>query len=167
MRKLRFKVAKELDLVSKLINGKPFMHTPYLIFFSLVLKNSRISPPSLIPLFLILLQITTILRVSFFPSSASLTFLRPLPPTYFLVPLTPMFPPNLVWLEPCPQLHHSYQTHLHYQWHHHHNSKHLALCYVLGILRDRYCYYPHFRDVDIRSPKSYMATRSLALEPSV
>lgn len=78
---LSFKVVKELDLVSKRKNGK----TQYLTFSSFKKKKKRLKNfPSLIPLVLILPQVTTILGVflpSFF-SSASLTFLKSLlPPT--------------------------------------------------------------------------------------
>lgn len=155
----RFKVVKELDFISKLKNSKNHLPTFLTSFFSHLKKKKdpRIPLPALIPLFLILSQVTTIVVV-FLPSFLFLdlfNFPKITLPTYFLMSLIPTLLPNLVWLKPCSQHQSSYQIDLDYgtiiimtansYW---------ALFYVLDTSWDKYHHYPHFRDVKTELPKS-------------
>lgn len=99
MRKLTFKVAKQLDFVSKL--KKKGQNIP-LTFFTSCFFSFKKKWPNNFPF----------LSDSSFPNASpghSYTMWREWFPkittsvhTYFLVSLTPIFQPNLVWPEPCP-----------------------------------------------------------------
>lgn len=154
----RFKVVKELDLVSKLKNSKNHLPTFFTSFFFFSFKKRPKNSPSRFD--------------TSFPNptpgynnsgslSSSFLFLdlfnfpKITLPTYFLVSLIPKLLPNLVRLKPCSQHQGSYQIELDYgtiiimtansYW---------ALFYVLDTSCDKYHYYPHFRDVKTELPKS-------------
>lgn len=107
--------------------AKPMTYIPYLISFSHLFLTTQDFPslsdsffPNPTPSHNYIGSLS-----SFFPFFGQFNFPKITLSTFFLMPLTSTLLSNLVWLEPHPQLHCSYQIHLHHQHHHHNDSKHL------------------------------------------